>query len=42
VDDKLENCKDWEEKGGGRAVHHNGNVSRTIKRLTLLVEELRS
>lgn len=41
IDDKLENCRDWEQKGGGTAIHHNGNVLRTIKRLAIVAEELR-
>lgn len=38
IDDKPENCNDWETKGGGIAIHHNGNVTRTIKRLRALTQ----
>lgn len=32
IDDKRENCEDW-KRAGGIAVHHTGNVSKTIKKL---------
>lgn len=37
VDDKRSNCEDW-RRAGGIAIHHTGNVSKTIRQLQQLVE----
>ncbi len=37
IDDRISNCDDWEKKGNGIAIFHDGDVEKTIRLLHLHV-----